>query len=455
MPAELILLLTIAAAYLVGGIPFGYLIARRRGVDIFQAGSGNIGATNVGRVLGRKFGILVFLLDFAKGALPVAVALQIKQSRADLAEGAPFPGALEVGAGLAAFLGHLFPVYLKFRGGKGVATGAGVVAVLMPLPAVGAVVTWLATVSATRIVSLGSLAAAAALCVLHIPLTPVPLARENLLVTLFCLVAAALIIVKHRANLGRLVKGTENRLQETPTMLRLSKTLHVLAVGLWFGSSVFFSLIVALSLFSTFETLGQSEQRPAWFPRTELFQRHDDALNGPKEQGSRAAGYAIAPLFDWFFPLQGICGLLAVGTALGWPRSHPESVHRLRGTILLVALVTVLIGWPLERKVSDLREPRNQATEAYLQSRSEASLQAMKAARGEFATWHLVSLALNFVTLGLVTWGMALAARLPQEQGSGVRSQESGVRSQGSEMGNGGVHPPPPILPADSQADGR
>src|SRR3954453_13192420 len=111
------LLLTVICAYLVGAVPFGYLLARWRGVDIFRAGSGNIGATNVGRVLGRRFGILVFVLDFAKGALPVAAALWLKQFAA-LPAHAELPLAgLEVFAGLAAFLGHVFPVYLGFRGG--------------------------------------------------------------------------------------------------------------------------------------------------------------------------------------------------------------------------------------------------------------------------------------------------------------------------------------------------
>src|SRR4051812_39483567 len=105
-------------AYLIGAIPFGYLVARWRGVDIFKAGSGNIGATNVGRVLGKRFGILVFLLDFAKGAVPVAVALALKGEMLETTPpGPPFVrggdeflarGWLEVGAGLTAFLGYLF-----------------------------------------------------------------------------------------------------------------------------------------------------------------------------------------------------------------------------------------------------------------------------------------------------------------------------------------------------------
>src|SRR5438128_6333454 len=105
----IIAVLTILGAYLIGAIPFGYLVARARGVDIFAAGSGNIGATNVGRVLGRRFGLLVFLLDFSKGALPVAAATLISQASDS---GLP-PDGLRVGAGLAAFLGHLFPVYLR------------------------------------------------------------------------------------------------------------------------------------------------------------------------------------------------------------------------------------------------------------------------------------------------------------------------------------------------------
>src|SRR5437868_4272502 len=142
-------------SYLVGAVPFGYLVARWRGVDIFKAGSGNIGATNVGRVLGRKFGLLVFFLDCLKGAVPtLAATIPEHHVPRDVAG---------VTAGLSAFLGHLFPVYLRYRGGKGVATGAGVVCVLVPLPAVAALFTWLVVVSASHTVSLASLTAALAL----------------------------------------------------------------------------------------------------------------------------------------------------------------------------------------------------------------------------------------------------------------------------------------------------
>src|SRR6266478_8134208 len=103
------ILLTPLAGYLIGSIPFGYLVARARGVDIFEHGSGNIGATNVGRILGRPFGVLVFLLDFSKGAVPVALALLLKGKFDD---DLWTRGYVEVASGLAAFLGHIFPVYL-------------------------------------------------------------------------------------------------------------------------------------------------------------------------------------------------------------------------------------------------------------------------------------------------------------------------------------------------------
>src|SRR5262245_21234928 len=153
-------LCTFLLAYLVGAIPFGYLVGRWRGVDIFSQGSGNIGATNVGRVLGRRFGVLVFVLDFAKGALPAATAAWLVKSPVSQVGHLLPPGTLPVVVGLAAFLGHLFPIYIHFRGGKGVATGAGVVAVLLPGPALGAVLVWLALICATRYASLASMLAA-------------------------------------------------------------------------------------------------------------------------------------------------------------------------------------------------------------------------------------------------------------------------------------------------------
>src|SRR5580693_21429 len=115
MAPALLFFVVVMTSYLVGGVPFGYLVGRWRGVDIFQHGSGNIGATNVGRVLGGRFGILVFVLDLGKGVLPTLAGLGL--ARAFSIEPHVLLG---VAAGLAAFAGHLFPVYLRFRGGKGV-----------------------------------------------------------------------------------------------------------------------------------------------------------------------------------------------------------------------------------------------------------------------------------------------------------------------------------------------
>src|SRR5262245_13480773 len=230
----------IAGAYLIGALPFGWLIARAKGVDIFAHGSGNIGATNVGRVLGRRFGLLVFVLDFLKGAVPVGVAIGVNSL---LGESFWRDGWLEVAAGLAAFLGHCFPVYLRFRGGKGVATGAGVVAVLTPVAGVAALLAWLVVIAVWRYVSLASIVAALVLCVVQLSAYPPfsvpaqgPSAADGTTPrAAFCIVAAALVIARHRANLVRLSQGKENQLQEGPAMSQLPKTLHVLAVGLWFG----------------------------------------------------------------------------------------------------------------------------------------------------------------------------------------------------------------------------
>jgi acyl-phosphate glycerol 3-phosphate acyltransferase len=403
-----VLFLSSLAAYLIGAIPFGYLIARSRGVDILRQGSGNIGATNVGRLLGPRFGVLVFVLDFAKGALPVLAAAWIAEQ---LDPSLP-RNSLPVAAGLAAFLGHLFPVYLRFRGGKGVATGAGVVAVLLPVPAAGAVLTWAGVLCLTRYVSLASLAAVSVLCALRLALTPEPFAPAQRILTLFCFVAAGLVFIRHRANINRLLHGTENRLQDSATMLMLGKTLHVLALGLWFGSTVFFSLIAAPVIFHTFTTLADqpSDGRPAWLPS--VFS---------KEHGTQLAGLAVGPIFPWYFLLGGICGLLTVITALTWLRAEPKSiVHKLRFYVLAAALVTVLVGWPIAHLVSALRAARYGPDPVLAET-----------ARVQFATWHLYSLGLNLVTLVLVTVAMALAARLPsaaspvENKGPRVRDYEA------------------------------
>jgi glycerol-3-phosphate acyltransferase PlsY len=406
---------TILGAYLVGSVPVGFLVAHWRGVNIFKHGSGNIGATNVGRVLGRRLGVLVFVLDFAKGAIPVAAALWLADWCNDRLDVSISPATLGVGAGLAAFLGHLFPIYLLFRGGKGVATGAGVIVVLVPGPALAALVAWVGVVLATRTISLASLAAALTLCDFQL-LTPGPFTGDNLIISLFCLVAACLVFARHHANIARLWHGTENRLPEGAAMVTLSKTIHVLALGLWLGMIVFF-MIVALIVFDQLESLAlERAGRPWWFPVNPSYSnvKQESGINSLLEQGTRAAGYALSPVFGWYFLIQGLCGFLAAATALPWPRLEPgRRIHRVRVGLLVAALATVVIAWPLDQKVDQLREPRHEAMDRYLEKPNSANLEAAVAARKEFGMWHGFSLMLNFGTLVLVFAALALAAQLP------------------------------------------
>jgi len=414
MSALPLLLLTFLASYLVGAVPFGVLVARWRGVDLLHHGSGNIGATNVGRLLGRRFGILVFLLDFAKGALPVLVATRWLPT-ADVG-----PDVLGVTAGVAAFLGHLFPVYLRFHGGKGVATGAGAVTVLVPGPALAALAAWAVLVSATRYVSLASLAAAALLCALRLALPPHPWAPEQRVVTGFCLVAVALVFARHRGNVRRLFQGTENRLKEAPAMVQFGKVVHVLALGLWFGAVVFFTITGAV-LFPAFqkEAAKPAAERPLWFPLPAAYDKAPPSDRFPDplrlEQGSRAAGAAVGPIFPWFYGVQAVCGLLALVTALAWASTLRGRAHTARAAALALALVGVAVGWWLERKVDELRVPRNNFTDEVLRSPAPSADMVQKAveARAAFGAWHGYSLIVNFLTLALVAVGMALAAQLP------------------------------------------
>ena len=358
-----VLSLLFLGSYFLGAIPFGWLIAHWHGVDILKQGSGNIGATNVGRVLGKKYGILVLVLDFAKGALPVAVAQWLALWFGDLPR-----EAFGVTAGVAAFLGHLFPVYLRFRGGKGVATGAGVVAVLVPLPALAAILTWMVVVVLTRYVSIASIVAAATICAVHLCTTPQPWSWPHNIVSIFCIVAAGLVVVRHAGNLRRLFDGTENRLKESATMMLFSKTLHVLTLGLWFGTAVFITLAGVL-IFEEFDKGSKvpAEKRPLWFPLPAEYNKEPPSPNFlkplsseqgtlPQEQGVRAVGTAVSPLFPWYYGIQLVCGFIAYGTALSWQKGREkDKVQSWRAWLLMLAVIVTLAGWWLESKVSDLR----------------------------------------------------------------------------------------------------
>ena len=210
---ELILLVVLPlGAYVVGSTPFGVMIARARGVDLRKCGSGNVGATNVGRVLGRKWGLLCFFLDVAKGLAPVLAAGAVIGRSPDALTA--MAQVLLLAVAFGAIAGHVFSFYLKFRGGKGVATSLGVVLGVFPYftwPALAALGVWIAVALATRYVSLASMAAAVSFVVFFATFNFSRLAMVWPLGA-FASAMAGLIIVRHRANIRRLLAGTENRI---------------------------------------------------------------------------------------------------------------------------------------------------------------------------------------------------------------------------------------------------
>jgi glycerol-3-phosphate acyltransferase PlsY len=206
----LIALVFIILCYLIGAIPFGLIVVKwLKGVDIRELGSGNIGATNVARAAGRNIAVLVFILDFFKGFLPVIIILTF-------VDGYGAGSFVPVLTGLATVLGHMFPVYLKFKGGKGVATGAGMLGALVPLALGVAFIVWVLVVGVSRYISLGSMSAAVALPISYIIIEHKEAFGKNWVLTVFCIVVAALVIVRHRHNIKRLLAGTENRIGAKP-----------------------------------------------------------------------------------------------------------------------------------------------------------------------------------------------------------------------------------------------
>ena len=201
-------IVTALLSYLAGATPFGLLVARgAAGIDIRQHGSGNIGATNVGRTLGAKWGVAVLLLDALKGALPVLLIPRLFAS----SESTWFD-LLQVIAGVATVVGHMFPVWLKFRGGKGVATALGVVFVLATRASLAAFVGFALCMAASRIVALSSIVAALVFAVGQmVILWPNPFDPEKLPLSMFSLAVPALIILRHGSNIGRLLRGEEKK----------------------------------------------------------------------------------------------------------------------------------------------------------------------------------------------------------------------------------------------------
>lgn len=194
------------AGYLIGSIPSGYIVGRIGGVDIRRCGSGNIGATNVTRVLGKPYGYPVFLADFGKGLGAVGLA-KVLGTRFGLTNSYE---ALQITAAISCVIGNTFPVWLRFKGGKGVATSAGALFGLTPLCTIVAIVVWIFAFEISRYVSVASIAGAIALPTAIFFMTHFDRPNESLLFY-FSICLAAVVVLRHRSNLSRLMHGTEQR----------------------------------------------------------------------------------------------------------------------------------------------------------------------------------------------------------------------------------------------------
>ena len=197
----------ILGSYLLGSIPAGYLAGRIAGIDIRKTGSGNVGATNVTRTLGKRYGYPVFAVDFLKGLAAVSMSILIaKRAQSDWSS----TELCGIVGGVSSVIGHAFPVWLQFKGGKGVATSAGVIFRLMPVAALIGSVIWLITFGLTRYVSVASITATIALP--FVIFIMISLNHTNGTALLyFSIFLAAIVVLLHRSNLSRLMRGTEPR----------------------------------------------------------------------------------------------------------------------------------------------------------------------------------------------------------------------------------------------------
>ncbi len=206
----------VVAAYFLGSIPTGYLVARVKGIDIRTVGSGNIGATNAMRVLGKPAGMAVLLLDALKGYAAVAWVCPALMNMF----GGPAANVetLRIVAGIAAVLGHNYTCWLKFKGGKGIATSGGAYLALAPLAVGVALAAFILAVLLTRYVSIGSIAAAIAL-----PAAVWCLPEHNLFLGMVTTALGVMAIYRHRSNIKRLMAGTESRLGQRPEIQEATK----------------------------------------------------------------------------------------------------------------------------------------------------------------------------------------------------------------------------------------
>jgi len=203
--------LFILAGYLIGGTPFGFVIGKLRGVDVRTVGSKNIGATNVYRTVGHKWGFLAFFCDFLKGFLPTLIAwLVVKDHPQWFAAKEGMLAALPVWVGLACVVGHTLTPYMKFKGGKGVATAFGMLMAQIPWLVLAAFAVFVVTVWLSHYISLGSILAASLLAVAI--WIPNPLAQPTLPLQIVMTIIGVFVVYKHKSNIVRLVKGCENKI---------------------------------------------------------------------------------------------------------------------------------------------------------------------------------------------------------------------------------------------------
>lgn len=204
----LLALLVLAGSYLIGSVPFGFLIGKLYGIDIRKQGSGNIGATNVTRVVGPVCGKLCFFLDFLKGVFPTGTVLFLTE-HAQMAED-PY-SLLPVLATFAVVAGHIWPVYLKFKGGKGISTAAGAILPLSPWAVLIGFAAWVVVFKASGYVSLASITAAVVLPASAVLLRLFHLSNAGIAAIVLFILLGILAILKHTSNIKRLVNGTESR----------------------------------------------------------------------------------------------------------------------------------------------------------------------------------------------------------------------------------------------------
>lgn len=208
MSDSTVIALFVLGAYLIGGIPFGFLIGKMRGVDVRTVGSKNIGATNVYRTVGHKWGFLAFFCDFLKGLLPTLAAVLFAKNHKEVAAFAD----LAVWTGLACVVGHTLTPYMKFKGGKGVATAFGMLMALVPWLVSAAFALFVVTVWISHYISLGSCLAAAFLAVMIWVPTPLASPPPTLALKIVMTVLGLFVIYKHKSNIARLAKGCENKI---------------------------------------------------------------------------------------------------------------------------------------------------------------------------------------------------------------------------------------------------